>query len=412
MQVHQPGARHDDNRSRSSPLSLGHPDCTGVLAYWHLTLMLHRMHCTFPYISTFVSCLTHRTPRLYILTPTRTPRSLPTLDTPTRHPIMSHPRPSTSSRQSSPEDAPVVTIGTKGKRMKEKLAARGERQLSPVSYTFAESVDNLHLWSDGDMTIHSADGVTFRVQSYHLLSASSVFRDLFAIGSGPRELSLSDESIETAPVLRMFLDLVTLGRLHVYLPPSVVEAEPTELRAIRALYALVHFLQKYECRVQLRTVLVEVRQRVDTGDWPPFLGFVVGAVADDERTWSGALQHRTTTWDRYIENVTVSWTAMNVRRLLGQSTLDPRCLPYDFWIMCPPEFMWALTVSWAGKDCPPEIFHLQVRTTLADLRKGRCRSRESGELTRTGEQNRMSQYGLLGQGLASDTSSRPNTPSV
>lgn len=300
---------------------------------------------------------------------------------------MSH-RPSTSSRQSSPEDAPVVTIGTKGRRMKEKLAARGERQLSPVSYTFAESVDNLHLWSDGDMTIHSADGVTFRVQSYHLLSASSVFRDLFAIGSGPRELSLSDESIETAPVMRMFLDLVTLGRLHVYLPPTVVEAEPTELRAIRALYALVHFLQKYECRVQLRTVLVEVRQRVDAGDWPPFLGFVVGAVADDERTWSGALQHRTTTWDRYIENVAVSWTAMNVRRLLGQSTLDPRCLPYDFWIMCPPEFMWALTVSWAGKDCPPEIFHLQVRTTLADLRKGRCELRDSGEQT---DQNRRSE---------------------
>ncbi|EJT47392.1 hypothetical protein A1Q1_03863 [Trichosporon asahii var. asahii CBS 2479] len=294
--------------------------------------------------------------------------------------------------------APELPRGRPRRHDRHEGAADEGEARSAWGAAVAESVDNLHLWSDGDMTIHSADGVTFRVQSYHLLSASSVFRDLFAIGSGPRELSLSDESIETAPVMRMFLDLVTLGRLHVYLPPTVVEAEPTELRAIRALYALVHFLQKYECRVQLRTVLVEVRQRVDAGDWPPFLGFVVGAVADDERTWSGALQHRTTTWDRYIENVAVSWTAMNVRRLLGQSTLDPRCLPYDFWIMCPPEFMWALTVSWAGKDCPPEIFHLQVRTTLADLRKGRC------------DQNRMSQFGMLGQGLGSDSSSRPNTP--
>lgn len=77
-------------------------------------------------------------------------------------------------------------------------------------------------WTSGEFTLISTDGVRFRIPSYVLLNASSVFRDIASLPSEAAapstsapapEIELTDATIETADVLRIFLSLAATGTL-------------------------------------------------------------------------------------------------------------------------------------------------------------------------------------------------------
>lgn len=97
--------------------------------------------------------------------------------------------------------------------------------------------------------------------------------------SKPAWLELSDEVLETADILRIFLSFLTEGVLMIPRPPR---DEPTEtLRHISTLKTFMGFLDKYDCHALRRLALCKLRIAAQDGRINALCAFVVGAIADD-----------------------------------------------------------------------------------------------------------------------------------
>ncbi|WVQ81192.1 hypothetical protein IAT38_003314 [Cryptococcus sp. DSM 104549] len=105
-------------------------------------------------------------------------------------------------------------------------------------------------FQDGDIELVSSCSVHFRVHSYQLRAASSVFRSMFDIGddssshhsASPQEIVLTDEEFETAPVVNAFLDILYKGE------PQLQKEDDIARKVINytLLKQLVRFVEKYD----------------------------------------------------------------------------------------------------------------------------------------------------------------------
>ncbi|RXK41971.1 hypothetical protein M231_00692 [Tremella mesenterica] len=124
---------------------------------------------------------------------------------------------------------------------------------------------------DADLVLVSSDEIHFKVHSYHLKSASIVFRAMLDspdvnVKKGDQPLPiiyLTDNDIETAEVLKGALDIL----YHKPFPTEIGEYRD-ELRKI------IPFLRKYECDGSIegiRSLLHRWITYSDVGAWSAFL---------------------------------------------------------------------------------------------------------------------------------------------
>ncbi|EJT52297.1 hypothetical protein A1Q1_04903 [Trichosporon asahii var. asahii CBS 2479] len=97
-------------------------------------------------------------------------------------------------------------------------------------------------WVTGDVSLISADNVRFRVAGLTLAWSSPVFADLLSLPGNQAEkvIPLTDNAIESADVIRIYLDLVSLnfGRLGIFYKSYT--------RWAALLANLTFFLDKYQ----------------------------------------------------------------------------------------------------------------------------------------------------------------------
>jgi hypothetical protein len=233
--------------------------------------------------------------------------------------------------------------------------------------TSAESEDpkptNDDTWTTGDFTLVSSDLVTFKIESYHLLSARSavlsavadpspVFGAASTASPGEQRIEFADPEIETADVLRVFLSLATEATFGPsFTPSSALEHVDPNL----VLVPLFTFLKKYDAVRVLRAALACVSRLVSTGKMTAYAGLVLGAVADDVPTCVDALNTPDARFPHPHAEDPIYAAGAN------RSTVNPRGFPYHVWRMMGDQYTWALTRGWIPghtDDFPDRFEHL------------------------------------------------------
>ncbi|CAK9783482.1 unnamed protein product [Cutaneotrichosporon oleaginosum] len=188
---------------------------------------------------------------------------------------------------------------------------------------------------DGDFELTSADNVRFRVQTYHLFSASAGLRAEASWDDGgrARHLHFDDNEIEAALVIRAFLRVITTGTV-------ATTPDGSGTPSVSALRRLILFLRKWDCPVALQLVLFKVKELLSQGISVPMYTFILGATADDVETCALALKHHSQSWNG------TAYADVRNEGTHGASTLDPTHLPYTLWSWVPTEYMWALSRAW------------------------------------------------------------------
>lgn len=156
----------------------------------------------------------------------------------------------------------------------------------------------------------------------------------------PRYIKFGDV-IETAAVLRLFLDFVVHSRL-------CVPDDGTTLASLEDVRALILFMKKHECP-SLDLLLVVLREVVrQPSKISPLVCFIAGATAGDAYSCSVALD--VNDW---------TWRMMNMPghgAEDGASVFDPHCMPMRVWQLIPPMYTWALTTAWrSGSEVSAEV---------------------------------------------------------
>ncbi|KAL1411782.1 hypothetical protein Q8F55_002749 [Vanrija albida] len=178
-----------------------------------------------------------------------------------------------------------------------------------------------HSWQDGDFTLVSSDDITFRIDTHYLQSASGVFRDMLAAGSGPKLINLTDPHTETALVVHKFLNLITTNRIdNERFGPDFSD-----------MVTLVRFLIKYECAPALTVIGLHLHCSI-TED-RPYAGlhwFIVGAIMDDIQVCITAFDAATErSQDPFIN-----------------PCFNPSQIPYQLAAQIPFIYFWALVRTW------------------------------------------------------------------
>ncbi|WVF68193.1 hypothetical protein IAT40_002958 [Kwoniella sp. CBS 6097] len=133
-----------------------------------------------------------------------------------------------------------------------------------------------------DITLISSDGLPFKVHSYHLKSASSVFRAMLEIAdsdSSSPEVTLTDEAIEHSIVLRIFLDIV-----H-----GISLRKPEHCWKEREYECVVAFLKKYEATSALEVVRLSLISWASHGDFMHLEIFILGTMLSDVELCKAAI---------------------------------------------------------------------------------------------------------------------------
>ncbi|GMK58252.1 hypothetical protein CspeluHIS016_0502840 [Cutaneotrichosporon spelunceum] len=188
---------------------------------------------------------------------------------------------------------------------------------------------------DGDFELISADNVRFRVQAYHLFSASSGLRAAVEWDDSgrARQLHFDDTELEAALVIRAFLRVITTGTV-------ATTPDGGGTPSVSALRRLILFLRKWDCPVALQLVLFKVKELLSQGISVPMYTFILGATADDVETCALALKHVGQSWNG------AGHTDERNEGTPGAATIDPTHLPYTLWSWVPSEYMWALSRAW------------------------------------------------------------------
>ncbi|WVR08623.1 hypothetical protein IAU60_005678 [Kwoniella sp. DSM 27419] len=127
---------------------------------------------------------------------------------------------------------------------------------------------------DADLTMISSDAMHFKVDSYHLMAASPVFRDMVHLGRNvdqQREVEFTDRQIETGAVIRLFLDVC----YH-----SAVEVITADKEA--PCKNLIRFLIKYDCYNLLEKVRLTVQSWLH-GQVDPTIVFRIATRLDNDQ---------------------------------------------------------------------------------------------------------------------------------
>ncbi|WOO78002.1 uncharacterized protein LOC62_01G001554 [Vanrija pseudolonga] len=183
----------------------------------------------------------------------------------------------------------------------------------------------------------SADGESFTIEAFHLLAASAQFRAQASaqdLASTP-PIHFFDPAIESAPTLRLFLQLITAGSLSLPLPSGSLEPD-THLHALNA---LVHFLIKWGCGPALSTLTLHLGAELRAHRLAPLSAFVLASTAKDLELALSALKERR---DKDVRWPKGSKKERWVAAKAGARGLDAKSLPLDVWRLIRPSYVWAL----------------------------------------------------------------------
>ncbi|WVR04134.1 hypothetical protein IAU60_001133 [Kwoniella sp. DSM 27419] len=163
------------------------------------------------------------------------------------------------------------------------ITAKAETQaFDNADVEMVQSPDDLYNEEDADFTLVSSDHVSFKVYKYHLLSSSSVFRDMLecSIDTDSRNtVELTDPTIETSDTVRLYLNL-----LHDDIPTPC----PEDLGHVRNLIA---FCQKYDCAQMILAIKGYLWETIKTVDAPSYQCFILAAHLDDVQLAAEAIRY-------------------------------------------------------------------------------------------------------------------------
>ncbi|WOO80391.1 uncharacterized protein LOC62_03G003908 [Vanrija pseudolonga] len=205
-----------------------------------------------------------------------------------------------------------------------------------------------------DFTLISSDNIRFRVDSSFIFAASSVFRDARELGGDKgKTVDFTDNDIETADTLRLFLLLATTGKL------------PAELSCINFVLAaekiahLTSFLLKYSCEPTIQAlkgaVYFDFLSPLLLGARDGVPGIILGSMTDDVDYCIQAMDAG------IVIGTEPGDPIINCRH--SEFDLVPYNLPYKVARFIPTDYMWALSYSWNGKqkDWPTKFRSLMRR---------------------------------------------------
>ncbi|RSH79044.1 uncharacterized protein EHS24_001972 [Apiotrichum porosum] len=202
-----------------------------------------------------------------------------------------------------------------------------------------ESITDNALWIEGDFILISSDNTRFRIQSFHLYAASRVFQDAKSLAVGELKLHLTDPTTENADTIHHFLRLITSGNgLGYKYPDAWIGLE----KAVN----LVAFLKKWESKAALNSVAYQAHQILSDHGISRMDFFILGAVLDDPYFCSKVLKSTPQSYQSSLGGPK-SWETKALVDGRGDAdTADPTALPYDTWLLIPPDYYWALVRAW------------------------------------------------------------------
>ncbi|KAL1411750.1 hypothetical protein Q8F55_002717 [Vanrija albida] len=158
-------------------------------------------------------------------------------------------------------------------------------------------------WVTGDFSLVNSDNVRFRVDSLALFVArwvphpvcipanpSPVFRAAGEVSSGDKAVHLTDPDFETATTVRAFLDFVLNFRFPML--PKTHSWKPPPLDSVPPVVRLAFFMDKYDCRLELRRLeWVFYHHRMFRDSYPAFTRdwFILAALSKNVEVCAGAI---------------------------------------------------------------------------------------------------------------------------
>ncbi|WVQ95658.1 hypothetical protein IAU59_002756 [Kwoniella sp. CBS 9459] len=135
-----------------------------------------------------------------------------------------------------------------------------------------------------DITLVSSDGYPFKVHSYHLKSASPVFRAMLEVAdcsaSSP-EVKMTDDDIDRSDVIRIFLDVVHGRPLEEPMADDEYDHMTYE--------PVIAFLQKYEAAAAHEVVRLSLISWARHGKFHQLWLFIYGTMLDDVELCKAAI---------------------------------------------------------------------------------------------------------------------------
>ncbi|GMK58385.1 hypothetical protein CspeluHIS016_0504170 [Cutaneotrichosporon spelunceum] len=202
------------------------------------------------------------------------------------------------------------------------------------SGSFSSLVDDGE-WTGGDFEICSADGVRFRVPSCFVLASSPIFRDAHGLNNGKHTITFTDSTFETAPVLRLWLQLVSQG--HVTITSTLPHFKELTL-----------FLLKWEMESCLNNLSVHLEVAVRRKLVRPTEVFIVVANAGDVSLCHLVL---TVFWQDTWPTATTSRSFTDrLRGKVGENVWDPRYWSASFWEAVPQRYLFAMARAYGERN--------------------------------------------------------------
>ncbi|BEJ16642.1 hypothetical protein CspHIS471_0600430 [Cutaneotrichosporon sp. HIS471] len=196
----------------------------------------------------------------------------------------------------------------------------------------ADTIRDDKTFKEGDCELISVDNYRFRVSHCYLVAHSKVFRDMYNLGDGTQEFSVTftDREFETGSVIRLFLCAAVRGDIR-----SHVFGNCADMRE------LVMFVDKYDCEPIRRLIHSECEVSILRGWGGSLELFAVTAAADDRDLCHLLVQERgNETWPR--GNNGRLHHRMSARP--GMSIWDVRSWPESAWRLgIPLQYQFALT---------------------------------------------------------------------
>ncbi|WVQ95654.1 hypothetical protein IAU59_002752 [Kwoniella sp. CBS 9459] len=170
-----------------------------------------------------------------------------------------------------------ISTATDGHMMKKtKTAHESPDQEMSASTPKVDDTNKDYQFKDSDITLISSDKYHFKVHSYHLMAASTVFRDMIAIDphkSMALEVILTDTEFETGTILSLFFHMCYGERL------------PHYSSHYTAYKRLIRFLDKYDCKsgTEILRTSIYTWSTMDQDKLQPGYVFTLACHIDDEK---------------------------------------------------------------------------------------------------------------------------------
>ncbi|KAK8861261.1 hypothetical protein IAR55_002080 [Kwoniella newhampshirensis] len=251
-------------------------------------------------------------------------------------------------------------------------------QLDQIESKNQPTPDEVYNDRNADFTLISSDSVSFKIHKYHLLSESTVFRDMLSV---PRfslrvpTVTLTDPTFETARVLRLFLDF-----LQKRSPP---EPSPEVLVTLRL---LIRFVDKYDCQLVSYALRFYSKKLFSVKSIGCDSLFILGSNLGDIEYCAEAIRNgKHLVWQPASSNSEFSeqWTTPEEQRLgtigpeyEGASMFDVRTWTVSNIAKIPPKFLAALmraslrvdAQKWENADIKPDDWEVMAKEFIRLMR--------------------------------------------